>query len=218
MSKALRRAEAPTGAEAAPAGAVSPTSPVALPAGSRSQGGLTTTQHIFKELEERGVGQQATGAGGATTYAALQRMDAMWHDVRTRTAWGPRPEFVRTTADALLGAGRLDADVVVCGGTLGIFLACAWQLAGLRVAVVEAGPLSGRAQVRTSICSSSRFMSTGPLHHIEQLHAPAQWLFARLRHLSGLPHWHLRVPPSPGVERQPQRTLGAGGRRSPHCG
>ena len=35
---------------------------------------------------------------------------------------------------------------VVCGGTLGIFLAAALQLAGLRVAVVERGPLAGRAQ------------------------------------------------------------------------
>lgn len=35
---------------------------------------------------------------------------------------------------------------VVCGGTLGIFLAAALQLAGLRVAVVERGPLRGRAQ------------------------------------------------------------------------
>lgn len=35
---------------------------------------------------------------------------------------------------------------MVCGGTLGIFLAAALQLAGLRVAVVERGPLRGRAQ------------------------------------------------------------------------
>lgn len=35
---------------------------------------------------------------------------------------------------------------MVCGGTLGIFLAAALQLGGLRVAVVERGPLRGRAQ------------------------------------------------------------------------
>ena len=36
--------------------------------------------------------------------------------------------------------------MVVCGGTLGIFLAAALQLRGLKVAVVERGPLKGRAQ------------------------------------------------------------------------
>lgn len=37
-------------------------------------------------------------------------------------------------------------DVVVCGGTLGIFLAAALQARGLRVCVVERGPLRGREQ------------------------------------------------------------------------
>ncbi|EFJ53125.1 hypothetical protein VOLCADRAFT_54927, partial [Volvox carteri f. nagariensis] len=37
-------------------------------------------------------------------------------------------------------------DVVVCGGTLGIFAAAALALRGLRVAVLERGPLRGRAQ------------------------------------------------------------------------
>ena len=34
----------------------------------------------------------------------------------------------------------------MCGGTLGVFLAAALQLRGLRVAIVERGPLRGRAQ------------------------------------------------------------------------
>lgn len=40
----------------------------------------------------------------------------------------------------------MDYDVVVCGGTLGIFLACSLQLKGYRVAVVERGALKGRQQ------------------------------------------------------------------------
>lgn len=40
----------------------------------------------------------------------------------------------------------LDYDVVVCGGTLGIFIAHSLQLKGLKVAVVEAGKLQGREQ------------------------------------------------------------------------
>jgi hypothetical protein len=37
-------------------------------------------------------------------------------------------------------------DVTICGGTLGIFLATALQLKGLRVCVVERAKLAGRAQ------------------------------------------------------------------------
>ena len=47
---------------------------------------------------------------------------------------------------ARIQPSRLVLVKVVCGGTLGIFLAAALQLAGLRVAVVERGPLVGRAQ------------------------------------------------------------------------
>jgi hypothetical protein len=142
----------------------------------------------------------ALGAGGATTYEALRRADAAWCDLRTRRVWGPRPEFVRTTGQKLEAAPEVD--VAVCGGTLGIFLACSLQqrgengcnccgaclgvpfimlaavmftlcgpapnlpcsslmpavmalppyafpsvaCAGLRVAVLERGPLQGRAQ------------------------------------------------------------------------
>lgn len=37
-------------------------------------------------------------------------------------------------------------DVVVCGGTLGVFVAAALAGRGHRVAVIERGPLRGRAQ------------------------------------------------------------------------
>jgi hypothetical protein len=58
--------------------------------------------------------------------------------------WGPRPQFIREQRSPLGAPPQYDA--VVCGGTLGIFLAAALQLRGLRVAVVERGPLLGRAQ------------------------------------------------------------------------
>ena len=41
---------------------------------------------------------------------------------------------------------ELDYDIVICGGTLGIFFATALQLKGLRVCVLEAGDLRGREQ------------------------------------------------------------------------
>ena len=51
--------------------------------------------------------------------------------------------------DALLRPSStpdVEVDVAVCGGTLGILLACALQQQGHKVAVIEAGPLKGRAQ------------------------------------------------------------------------
>lgn len=51
---------------------------------------------------------------------------------------------MRETNDSLPAAPEFD--VVVCGGTLGIFLACSLQLRGVRVAVVERGKVQGREQ------------------------------------------------------------------------
>lgn len=70
----------------------------------------------------------ALGAGGTTSLEALRRADAAWRLMRTRTEWGPRPEFVHTEAQPL--GAPADVDVAVCGGVLGIFLACALQLRG----------------------------------------------------------------------------------------
>merc|ERR1712151_1395766 len=41
---------------------------------------------------------------------------------------------------------KLDYDIVICGGTLGIFFATALQIKGNNVCVVEAGKLRGREQ------------------------------------------------------------------------
>lgn len=54
------------------------------------------------------------------------------------------PRLVSTSPTPL--AAPVDVDVAVCGGTLGVFLASALAARGLTVAVVERGPLRGRAQ------------------------------------------------------------------------
>lgn len=59
-------------------------------------------------------------------------------------ATGPAPTFVATSTQAL--PSEPSYDVVVCGGTLGIFYAAALAQRGLRVAVVEQGALRGREQ------------------------------------------------------------------------
>lgn len=61
----------------------------------------------------------------------------------TGPAAGPPPTFVQHAPSPL---ASVSYDAIVCGGTLGIFFAAALQLQGLSVAVVERGPLRGRAQ------------------------------------------------------------------------
>ncbi|PRW45123.1 fad dependent oxidoreductase [Chlorella sorokiniana] len=142
VARTRRQTSAPLAAGASAATAAD----AARKAGGSTDGSSDSlTQRMFRQMEQnQAAGAQALGAGGSTSYQALQRADAAWRDLRTRMVWGPRPQFVRETGQKLEAAPEYD--VAVCGGTLGIFLACSLQLRGLRVAVVERGPLAGRAQ------------------------------------------------------------------------
>lgn len=104
----------------------------------------------------------ALGAGGATCYAALQRADAAWRNLRTRTVSGPRPTFVRETGERLGTAPEVD--VAVCGGTLGIFLACSLQLKGAQLHVQGAGEAGTAASAWTAWV----YCGTGPLVYRSQ--------------------------------------------------
>jgi hypothetical protein len=64
---------------------------------------------------------------------------------QTGQAAGPAPQFVRRVQNVPLPGTAL-YDVVVCGGTLGIFIATSLQLAGFKVAVIERAVLKGREQ------------------------------------------------------------------------
>jgi hypothetical protein len=86
---------------------------------------------------------QTGGAGGATTYEALLRLDDMWSNLRSGELPAPRAVVFEEPNAA---AETPDFDVVVCGGNIGILLATALVLRGLRVAVLEAGELRGREQ------------------------------------------------------------------------
>jgi lycopene cyclase CruP len=74
--------------------------------------------------------------------AQLQRMDRFWQDYRN----SPAPPTTVITAQLDQQLGELDCDVVICGGTLGIFIGCALQQRGWRVVLIEQGKLQGRAQ------------------------------------------------------------------------
>jgi lycopene cyclase CruP len=71
----------------------------------------------------------------------LQRIDRFWQEYRARSQ--PVPNRIRTDDSKV---GDLDGDVVICGGTLGIFIGCALQLKGWRVVLLEQGQLQGRTQ------------------------------------------------------------------------
>jgi flavin-dependent dehydrogenase len=115
------------------------------------------TERIMKRIPVEG---QAGGAGGQSTWDGFLRAEENWKRMRT---FDPKtsekvhiPDFV--IEDGASGnpaawtklmqqqSKELDYDIVVCGGTLGIFFATALQLQGFSVCVVEAGKLRGREQ------------------------------------------------------------------------
>ncbi len=75
------------------------------------------------------------------TFTQLQRADRMWQNLRA--GGNERPEMVVSSDEYLK---TIDVDVAIAGGTLGIILAAALQLRGLKVAVIERGELKGRVQ------------------------------------------------------------------------
>ncbi|GMH43080.1 hypothetical protein BSKO_11002 [Bryopsis sp. KO-2023] len=106
--------------------------------------GLADTRTIFESIPaEAGVG----GAGGKSTYDALKAADGVWERMKNmdgQSSSREKSNFVVEKPEPLKEAIGFDA--IVCGGTLGIFVACALQIRGLKVAVVERGPLRGRKQ------------------------------------------------------------------------
>ena len=71
----------------------------------------------------------------------LERMDAFWKSYRQQNQ--AIAQVVSIQPSKLVDQ---EFDVIVCGGTLGIFIACALQQRGWRVSVIEQGLLRGRAQ------------------------------------------------------------------------
>ncbi|GAA0175887.1 cyclase [Lithospermum erythrorhizon] len=107
------------------------------------------TQRIMESISNSG---EVGGAGGANSYNALKRLDHLWSTICNAKSVVEEPKqvvsaFPGLTSDSALAADSVDVfDVVICGGTLGIFLAAALTSKGLRVAVVERNILKGREQ------------------------------------------------------------------------
>jgi lycopene cyclase CruP len=71
----------------------------------------------------------------------LRSADHQWQMLREETI--PVRSVIQESQEKL---GTIDWDIVICGGTLGILIACALQKRGWRVALIERGILRGREQ------------------------------------------------------------------------
>lgn len=98
----------------------------------------------FKRSNEADIARG--GAGGSSSLEGLRRMDDAWAKLRAGGWKAEGPQIVKQY-DSTFALDPIDQyDVVVCGGTLGIFYALAMQLHGRRVAVIERGKIAGREQ------------------------------------------------------------------------
>ncbi|KAF6159123.1 hypothetical protein GIB67_032740 [Kingdonia uniflora] len=115
----------------------------------RAQAPTSRTQRIMESIS---IGSEVGGAGGASSYSALKRLDQLWSSICSAETASPKPRDVVSSSP---GSFRLSDfadkdietfDVLVCGGTLGIFVATALSVKGLRVGIVEKNLLQGREQ------------------------------------------------------------------------
>ncbi|XP_042398217.1 uncharacterized protein LOC121988717 isoform X1 [Zingiber officinale] len=105
-----------------------------------------------KIMEKISSSNEVGGAGGAYSYDALQRLDQAWTSLFSTSL---EEEKVAEVVSRVPGSSRiLDMeehagrafDVLVCGGTLGIFVATALVSRGVSVAIVERNLIKGREQ------------------------------------------------------------------------
>ncbi|KAK4420549.1 hypothetical protein Salat_2005300 [Sesamum alatum] len=107
------------------------------------------TQRIMESISVSG---EVGGAGGAYSYNALKRLDGLWSSICNSSPVVQEPQQVVSKVPGLFQESeRVERctdmfDVIVCGGTLGIFIATALSSKGLRVGIVEKSMLRGREQ------------------------------------------------------------------------
>ncbi|XP_052179051.1 uncharacterized protein LOC127792561 isoform X2 [Diospyros lotus] len=107
------------------------------------------TQRIMEGISVSG---EVGGAGGAYSYDALKRLDKLWLNICSARTVVQEPQKVVSSLPGLFSQSDLAGkavekfDVIVCGGTLGIFIATALSCKGLRVGIVERNILKGREQ------------------------------------------------------------------------
>lgn len=138
------------------------------PSTTASEVKKNTEKSMTQRIMEKTNDSQSSGAGGSSTWEAFLRTEANWARLKEMEAFDYDEKLLGTRQDSFItddaaqgstrawaalrevadGKKKLDYDVVVCGGTLGIFFATSLLLRNphLKIAVVEAGKLQGRAQ------------------------------------------------------------------------
>lgn len=111
------------------------------------------TESIFYQMEEqlKPVVSGASGAGGSPSLEGLRNLDKAWLKLKDG-GWKDEP-FQIVYDQSSVSAPIVSAseefgsfDVVISGGTLGIFYAAALQKKGYKTAVIERGKVAGREQ------------------------------------------------------------------------
>ncbi|KZV34438.1 hypothetical protein F511_23412 [Dorcoceras hygrometricum] len=129
-------------------------------------GQATPTSRTQRIMESIQVNGEVGGAGGVYSYNALKRMDNLWSSICSASPEQDREKIdsansravvqeqqqVVTMVPTLFRDSEMAEkstemfDIIVCGGTLGIFVATALSSRGLRVGIVEKAALQGREQ------------------------------------------------------------------------
>ncbi|CAL9748515.1 unnamed protein product [Musa acuminata subsp. burmannicoides] len=103
-------------------------------------------------MERISSSNEVGGAGGASSYDALKRLDLVWSNICSESL---EAEKVPEVVSRVPGSSKISEleekagcsfDVLVCGGTLGIFIATALVARGLHVAIIERNLIKGREQ------------------------------------------------------------------------
>ncbi|KAL0919862.1 hypothetical protein M5K25_011986 [Dendrobium thyrsiflorum] len=115
--------------------------------------GLRFCFFVMRIMERISTCNEVGGAGGSSSYEALKKLDQLWSNI---CAPPPDKREVYEVISRISGPSSYNEvdknnskcmfHVVVCGGTLGIFIATALVSRGLRVGVVERNQLKGREQ------------------------------------------------------------------------
>ncbi len=146
-------------------------------------------------------------------FAGLQQADNLWRSLRENSR--PSPTAIHQAPELL---ESVEWDVVICGGTLGIFIGTALAVQGWRVALLERGELRGRDQEWNISRQELEVLSELNLLTNEQLETAiaSQYNPARIKFTDGPEFWvrdilNLGVDPVYLLDALKSRFLAAGG-------
>lgn len=106
------------------------------------------TEEYFKSTEKYLVNNQAFGAGASSSLAGLKSLDNGWKSLKSG-GWKlpPKPIVYSHGNDFFTELhSKVDFDVAVSGGTLGLFYAIGLLQKGYKVCIIERGKIAGRSQ------------------------------------------------------------------------